>query len=292
MIRTGTCMMASAVCVASARFSQSLFTGKERDAESGNNYFGARYYASSMGRFMSPDWSPLPVPIPYADPAFPQTLNLYTYLDNNPMNAVDATGHSKSSSNYREMGGGWTMRTDGARGADRVNVHFEKGGKTIKYKIEGGQLTPDEAGNTVPKWLFRKAEAQLESTGKFGLAGRKGAFGSGEESSGTGAAKEAGEGVAAKALAGLQILGAVVDFFNARQTISQDGYYSLGGTNYVTDLSKFGDAFGPGTTVSEGGIDFTLQDNGSWTGQSDGIQYQLEQTNDGKFIICAGACNA
>jgi RHS repeat-associated protein len=31
------------------------FTGKERDAESGNDYFGARCYASSMGRFMSPE---------------------------------------------------------------------------------------------------------------------------------------------------------------------------------------------------------------------------------------------
>jgi len=28
-----------------------LFTGKERDQESGNDYFGARYYASTMGRF-------------------------------------------------------------------------------------------------------------------------------------------------------------------------------------------------------------------------------------------------
>ena len=31
------------------------FTGKERDTESGNDYFGARYYASSMGRWLSPD---------------------------------------------------------------------------------------------------------------------------------------------------------------------------------------------------------------------------------------------
>jgi RHS repeat-associated protein len=30
------------------------FTGKERDTESGNDYFEARYYSSSMGRFMSP----------------------------------------------------------------------------------------------------------------------------------------------------------------------------------------------------------------------------------------------
>jgi RHS repeat-associated protein len=31
------------------------FTGKERDTESGNDYFGARYYSSAMGRWMSPD---------------------------------------------------------------------------------------------------------------------------------------------------------------------------------------------------------------------------------------------
>jgi RHS repeat-associated protein len=30
-------------------------TGKERDAESGLDYFGARYYASTMGRFTSAD---------------------------------------------------------------------------------------------------------------------------------------------------------------------------------------------------------------------------------------------
>ena len=35
------------------------FTGKERDSESGLDYFGARYYGSNMGRFMSPDrWIP------------------------------------------------------------------------------------------------------------------------------------------------------------------------------------------------------------------------------------------
>ena len=31
------------------------FTGKERDSESGLDDFGARYYASTMGRFMKPD---------------------------------------------------------------------------------------------------------------------------------------------------------------------------------------------------------------------------------------------
>jgi RHS repeat-associated protein len=70
-----------------------LFTGKERDAESGNDYFGARYYASSMGRFMSPDWAAQEEPVPYADLDDPQSLNLYSYVRNNPMDRVDADGH-------------------------------------------------------------------------------------------------------------------------------------------------------------------------------------------------------
>jgi RHS repeat-associated protein len=69
------------------------FTGKERDTESGNDYFGARYYASSMGRFMSPDWSKSPEAVPYADLEKPQTLNLYTYADNNPLSVTDPDGH-------------------------------------------------------------------------------------------------------------------------------------------------------------------------------------------------------
>lgn len=32
-------------------------SGKERDTESGNDYFGKRYYASSMGHWLSPDES-------------------------------------------------------------------------------------------------------------------------------------------------------------------------------------------------------------------------------------------
>jgi len=65
-----------------------FFTGKERDTESGNDYFGARYYASSMGRFMSPD----PSQLYFADPMNPQTLNLYSYALNNPLKLTDPTG--------------------------------------------------------------------------------------------------------------------------------------------------------------------------------------------------------
>jgi len=72
---------------------RSRSTGKERDAESGNDYFEARYYASSMGRFMSPDWAAKAEPVPYAKLDDPQTLNLYSYVQNNPLSRADADGH-------------------------------------------------------------------------------------------------------------------------------------------------------------------------------------------------------
>ncbi|HSY36525.1 MAG TPA: RHS repeat-associated core domain-containing protein [Acidobacteriaceae bacterium] len=68
-------------------------SAKERDAESGLDYFGARYYASSMGRWMSPDWSAKEEPVPYANLDNPQTLNLYGYVGNNPVSKADADGH-------------------------------------------------------------------------------------------------------------------------------------------------------------------------------------------------------
>jgi RHS repeat-associated protein len=71
-----------------------LFTGKERDTESGNDYFGARYYSSAMGRFLSPDWAAKAEPVPYAKLDDPQSLNLYAYVRNNPLVRIDADGHA------------------------------------------------------------------------------------------------------------------------------------------------------------------------------------------------------
>lgn len=71
-----------------------LFTGKERDGESGLDYFGARYYASNMGRWMSPDWRVNIQPVPYASLDDPQSLNLYMYVRNNPLSGFDPDGHN------------------------------------------------------------------------------------------------------------------------------------------------------------------------------------------------------
>jgi RHS repeat-associated protein len=75
------------------------YTGKERDAESGLDYFGARYYSSTNGRFLSPDWASNAEAVPYAQFDDPQTLNLYGYLRNNPLGGVDADGHCGGGAN-------------------------------------------------------------------------------------------------------------------------------------------------------------------------------------------------
>jgi RHS repeat-associated protein len=79
------------------------YTGKERDAESGLDYFGARYYASSMGRWMSPDWSAKQEPVPYSKLDNPQTLNLYSYVQNNPLSNLDDDGHATIEVKYNPL---------------------------------------------------------------------------------------------------------------------------------------------------------------------------------------------
>jgi RHS repeat-associated protein len=64
------------------------FTGKERDTESGNDYFKYRYLASSMGRWLSPD----PSGLAHVDLSNPQELNLYSYVGNRPLTFVDLEG--------------------------------------------------------------------------------------------------------------------------------------------------------------------------------------------------------
>lgn len=88
LVQSGTCPDAS----------EHHYTGKVRDPEtgysSGNDDFGARYYASSEGRWLSPDWAAAAEAVPYASFGSPQTLNLYAFVGNNPMSRTDPDGHS------------------------------------------------------------------------------------------------------------------------------------------------------------------------------------------------------
>src|SRR5579859_3079009 len=73
------------------------FTGKERDSESGLDNFGARYYCNPIGRFITPDWADKPTDVPYANFGNPQSLNLYSYVKNNPTTFGDPDGHAEKS---------------------------------------------------------------------------------------------------------------------------------------------------------------------------------------------------
>jgi RHS repeat-associated protein len=70
-----------------------VFTGKERDT-GGEDYFGGRYYAFRAGRFLTPDWSATPQVVPYASFGAPQTLNLYSYVQNRSVVLTDPDGHT------------------------------------------------------------------------------------------------------------------------------------------------------------------------------------------------------
>jgi RHS repeat-associated protein len=60
------------------------FSGKERDAESGNDYFGERYLDNTAGRFLTVD------PVIHLND--PQSFNAYVYTLNDPVNLIDPDG--------------------------------------------------------------------------------------------------------------------------------------------------------------------------------------------------------
>ena len=98
------------------------FTGKERDAETGLDYFGARHYSSGLGRFITPDWSSTPVPLPYDDLADPQSLNQYGYVRNIPTVGVDPDGHQTYSPAplYWTLGAAGRLATMAQKGSQLV----------------------------------------------------------------------------------------------------------------------------------------------------------------------------
>jgi RHS repeat-associated protein len=72
-------------------------TGKERDSESGLDYFGARYYGSGVGRFTSPD----PKTFYMRTLGNPQKWNKYAYVLNNPLALFDPDGREEITVTYR-----------------------------------------------------------------------------------------------------------------------------------------------------------------------------------------------
>jgi RHS repeat-associated protein len=89
------------------------FTSKERDNESGLDYFGARYYSSAQGRFTGVDPENYQARL---TPSDPQSWNAYAYTNNNPLRRVDPDGK-----------GWWEKFKNWARGEGwRTNAEVEQ----------------------------------------------------------------------------------------------------------------------------------------------------------------------
>ncbi|HEY2390212.1 MAG TPA: RHS repeat-associated core domain-containing protein [Candidatus Angelobacter sp.] len=147
------------------------FTGKERDSETGLDYFGARYYSNGLGRWVSADWSPIPVPVPYANLTDPQSLNLYGYVRNAPSSQADLNGHFFEQLKNKLFGAAHCWCTNDQANAkidkmrnDLINWGARFDGKTPDYKNLSSRQVSDywhqfnDAANAFKRQQTQQAE--------------------------------------------------------------------------------------------------------------------------------------
>jgi RHS repeat-associated protein len=155
------------------------FTSKERDVESGLDYFQARYYSS---RFTSPDR-----PLIGQDEEDPQTWNLYLYTSNNSLNRVDPDGerwfyrqddkgrvtelqwvNPNEDGTYTSPGEGWIEFVP-TKGRPFLELYTENGTK-VTYLGENSDGSPS-ISRTI--WRGTVEDASLDIVGLF-IPGRLG----------------------------------------------------------------------------------------------------------------------
>ncbi len=127
------------------------FTGKERDSESGLDNFGARYNASSLGRFMTPDpigGTPLHI-------INPQRWNMYAYVMNNPLTYIDPDGRDAAVATFHNM-------VLGAGHAGIISIH---GDGTATYARTGPAVA------SMPVWKASTPISYDLPTVQFGQDG-------------------------------------------------------------------------------------------------------------------------
>ena len=131
--------------VASSSGNTYKFGGKERDAESGLDNFGARYFGggNSLGRFLSPD----PVIITPDRLKDPQQLNLYAYVRNNPLKLVDPTGEILECTGDNKADCFSTLQQLAGDYANRLSMDANTG--VVSFNTTGLDLTGNEGGTLV-----------------------------------------------------------------------------------------------------------------------------------------------
>ncbi len=121
------------------------FTSKERDAESAQDYFLARYYTVSHGRFSSPD----PIAISFKRISNPQGWNLFIYAANNPLAYVDPTGmervplgiHSDQEIDRRQREIDQELADESTSNERRQELYTES--LTLEIEREGNRVARD-----------------------------------------------------------------------------------------------------------------------------------------------------
>jgi len=137
------------------------FEGKERDTETLNDDFGARYYSNRFGRWLSADWSNVPTPVPYANLTNPQTLNLYSMVADDPESFADLDGHSMPTCGYD---GDWCVasETDNTK-AQQENQEKAKNAANANtsQSIDVRTYLTDPAQNRQPDGSYKATPDQL-----------------------------------------------------------------------------------------------------------------------------------
>jgi RHS repeat-associated protein len=128
-------------------------TGKERDAETGLDYFGARYYGSSMGRLLSPDPDNASA---FLYPDDPQSWNGYAYARNNPLTYTDPTGEVYEVCQKDEKG----KSTNCATISDADFRNLSRSSKNIQYS-HGNVTTTNEDGSKTLVGSYRQIDVDL-----------------------------------------------------------------------------------------------------------------------------------
>ena len=118
------------------------FSAKEKDAETGYSYFGARYYSSDLSVWLSVD--PMAAKYP--------SLSPYTYCADNPVRCVDPNGEE------------WFINEDGyikvGENKDDHNVYFVKGKKNEFGEHQKDSKDNDVAvdiGDDIHQWVYSES---------------------------------------------------------------------------------------------------------------------------------------
>jgi RHS repeat-associated protein len=136
------------------------FTGKERDSETGLDYFGARYYSNGLARWVTPD-------APFADQhaGNPQSWNLYMYSASRPTSLIDTDGrevkeskkvatfpvHGKTFNEAMNSAVAYVASQTPLKHSDAwTSTHLSVDPKEMKVEVEPGNgLTPEVVTLTV-----------------------------------------------------------------------------------------------------------------------------------------------